>query len=398
MGPQIMSIIMRTLAVIVFAATVATISGESFEEAFNAPEMELMQAPEMDEVSDLMSAVTKLRAHAPQHLAEHVAVVTKHAKTIQLSQDADEMEKASAYSHDFEKASKSIKAALDTLRGELRTGHNHDVKLLKDTKSTASAGLSSTKENNKNKVKKLKHEGCPTKRSEERADSDKKARDDVKNKKICPLGTTWDDMDIHKSVPKYGSELRSAWDKARADWVKKNNAYKAAIKAHESAIIAHEQKMAAFKTAMKLEAKSTHDQCKSAHSEYNALKRDVQANVETRKQVDISSKVVQCYVDNMTDNAGAKACADKARKADVSMWNIDGGSLTACESTSSLENAFGPPTWTATASNCAKKEVTTKEVETDEPSSVKMEPNTSGHVREEEADVEELLDVDALTN
>merc|ERR1712178_539790 len=388
MGPQIMSIIMRTLAVIVFAATVATISGESFEEAFNAPEMELMQAPEMDEVSDLMSAVTKLRAHAPQHLAEHVAVVTKHAKTIQLSQDADEMEKASAYSHDFEKASKSIKAALDTLRGELRTGHNHDVKLLKDTKSTATTGLSSTKENNKNKEKKLKHEGCPTKRSEERADSDKKAakkaRDDVKNKKICPLGTTWDDMDIHKSVPKYGSELRSAWDKARADWVKKNNAY--------------EQKMAAFKTAMKLEAKSTHDQCKSAHSEYNSLKRDVQANVETRKQVDISAKVVQCYVDNMTNNAGAKACADKARKADVSMWNIDGGSLTACESTSSLENAFGPPTWTATASNCAKKEVTTKEVETDEPSSVKMEPNTSGHVREEEADVEELLDVDALTN
>merc|ERR1711998_641460 len=204
------------------------------------------------------------------------------------------------------------------------------------TKSTASNGLSSTKENNKNKVKKLKHEGCPTKRSEERADSDKKAakkaRDDVKNKKICPLGTTWDDMDIHKSVPKYGSELRSAWDKARADWVKKNNAYNAAIKAN---------------------------------------------------------------------NAGAKACADKARKADVSMWNIDGGSLTTCESTSSLENAFGPPSWTATASNCAKKEVTkeveTKEVETNDPSTVEEEPNTSGHVRNrEDRNVEELLDLEDL--
>merc|ERR1711998_197402 len=395
MGPQIMSIIMRTLAVIVFAATVATISGESFEEAFNAPEMELMQAPEMNEVSDLMSAVTKLRAHAPQHLAEHVAVVTKHAKTIQLSQDADEIEKAC----------KSIKAALDTLRGELRTGHNHDVKLLKDTKSTASTGLSNTRDNNKNKVKKLKHEGCPTKRSEERADSDKKAakkaRDDVKNKKICPLGTTWDDMDIHKSVPKYGTELRGAWDKARADWVKKNNAYVAATKAHNNAIVVHEQKMAAFKTAMKLEAKSTHDQCQSAHNEYNALKKDVQANVETRKQVDISAKVVQCYVDNMTNNAGAKACADKARKADVSMWNIDGGSLTTCESTSSLENAFGPPSWTATASNCAKKEVTkeveTKEVETNDPSTVEEEPNTSGHVRNrEDRNVEELLDLEDL--
>merc|ERR1712054_648113 len=356
----------------------------------------------MNEVKDLMSAVHKLRSHAPQHLSEHVRVVAKHAKALQLSQDSDEEDKADAYTHNFLTASKSIKAALDTLRKELKTGHNHDVNTLKNSKNTATSGLSNTRESNKSKVKTLKHAGCPTKRAEEKADVDKKsakkARDDVKSKKICPLGTTWDDMDIHKSVPKYGSELRSAWDKARADWVKKNNAYKAAIKAHESAIVVHEQKMAAFKTAMKLEAKSTHDQCTSAHSEYNALKRDVQANVETRKQVDISSKVVQCYVDNMTDNAGAKACADKARKADVSMWNIDGGSLTACESTSSLENAFGPPTWTATASNCAKKEVTTKEVETDEPSSVKMEPNTSGHVREEEADVEELLDVDALTN
>merc|ERR1712054_52658 len=321
----------------------------------------------MNEVKDLMSAVHKLRSHAPQHLSEHVRVVAKHAKALQLSQDSDEEDKADAYTHNFLTASKSIKAALDTLRKELKTGHYHDVNTLKNSKNTATSGLSNTRESNKSKVKTLKHAGCPTKRAEEKADVDKKsakkARDDVKSKKICPLGTTWDDMDIHKSVPKYGTELRGAWDKARADWVKKNNAYVAATKAHNNAIVVHEQKMAAFKTAMKLEAKSTHDACRAAHAEYEALKKDVASNVETRKQVDISSRVVQCYVDHMTNNAAAKACADKARKADMSIWNINGGSLAGCESTSSLENAFGPPSWTASVSNCAKKDEEDEEVE-----------------------------------
>jgi len=264
-GPSIMSIIMRTLAVILFAAAAtATFGGESFEDAFSAETEFVQETPEMNEVKDLMSAVHKLRSHAPQHLSEHVRVVAKHAKTLQLSQDSDEEEKANAYTHNFLTASKSIKAALDTLRKELKTGHNHDVK--------------------------------------------------------------------------------------------KNNAYVAATKAHNNAIVVHEQKMAAFKTAMKLEAKSTHDACRAAHGEYEALKKDVASNVETRKQVDISSRVVQCYVDHMTNNAAAKACADKARKADMSIWNINGGSLAGCESTSSLENAFGPPSWTASVSNCAKKD------------------------------------------
>merc|ERR1712230_199872 len=309
-----------------------------------------------------MTAVKKLREHAPPHLTEHMRLVSKHAKALQLSQDSDRDydDKAKAYTHNFEAASRAIKAALSTLRKELQTGHNHDVKVLKSSKASASSTLSSGASSAKNKVKGLKHEGCPTKRAEEKADEDKKAakraRDDVKNKKICPLSTTWDDMDIHKSVPKYGAELRNAWDKARALWVKKDNEYKAATKAHETSIVKHEEKMAAFKTALKLEARATNDRCNNAHTEYEALKKDVQSNVATRKQVDISAKVVQCYVDHMTDNSAAKACADKARKADVSIWNIDGGKLSKCDSTATLENAFGPASWTATKANCAKKE------------------------------------------
>jgi len=174
-------------------------------------------------------------------------------------------------------------------------------------------------------------------------------------------------MDIHKSVPKYGAELRNAWDKARARWVSRDNAYKAAIKAHETSIVKHEEKIAAFKTATKLEARATNDRCNNAHKEYEALKKDVQSNVNTRKQVDISAKVVQCYVDHMTDNAKAKACADKARKSDVSIWNIDGGKLSSCASTASLEDAFGPLSWTATKKNCAAKVAKSEEeVETRE--------------------------------
>merc|ERR1712072_571038 len=298
-----------------------------------------------------MTAVKKLREHAPPPLTEHMRLVSKHAKALQLSQDSDRDydDKAKAYTHNFEAAIRAIKAALSTLRKELQTGHNHDVGILKSSKASASSTLTSGQASAANKEKA------------------KRARDDEKNKKICPLNTTWDDMDIHRSVPKYGAELRNAWDKARARWVSRDNAYKAAIKAHETSIVKHEEKIAAFKTATKLEARATNDRCNNAHKEYEALKMDVESNVNTRKQVDISAKVVQCYVDHMTDNAKAKACADKARKSDVSIWNIDGGKLSSCASTASLEDAFGPLSRTATKKNCAAKVAKSEEeVETRE--------------------------------
>merc|ERR1719201_176346 len=92
-----------------------------------------------------MTAVKKLREHAPPHLTEHMRLVSKHAKALQLSQDSDRDydDKAKAYTHNFEAASRAIKAALSTLRKELQTGHNHDVGILKSSKASASSTLTS---------------------------------------------------------------------------------------------------------------------------------------------------------------------------------------------------------------------------------------------------------------
>merc|ERR1712093_344159 len=91
--------------ILIVAAAHATDGGESFEDAF-APETELMQAPMENEVSDLMSAVNKLRQNAPAHLNAHMDLVSKHAKAMVLAQEDSEEDsedtKAKSYTHDFE--------------------------------------------------------------------------------------------------------------------------------------------------------------------------------------------------------------------------------------------------------------------------------------------------------
>merc|ERR1712199_95974 len=134
----------------------------------------------------------------------------------------------------------------------------------------------------------------------------------------------------------------------------------AATAAHNKAISSHESAMAAFKTSLTLMVNNAHTACKNAHNEYNALKSEVAANVASRKQVFIASVVVTCYVDNLTSNAGAKTCADKARRADVSQWNINAGSLAPCVSTSSLTSTMGPASWSPTVDNCKGVGHTTK--------------------------------------
>merc|ERR1712072_618107 len=104
-----------------------------------------------------MTAVKKLSEHAPPHLTEHMRLVSKHAKALQLSQDSDRDydDKAKAYTHNFEAASRAIKAALSTLRKELQTGHNHDVGILQSNVNT-------------------RKQVDISKRAEEKADEDKK--------------------------------------------------------------------------------------------------------------------------------------------------------------------------------------------------------------------------------
>lgn len=82
------------------------------------------------------------------------------------------------------------------------------------------------------------------------------------------------------------------------------------------------------------------------------LKKDVQSNVKSRKAVYISVLVVKCYVDHLGNKAAAKRCADKARKANTSQWDINGGSLAPCVSVASLKNSFGPLDWKPSRKNC----------------------------------------------
>merc|ERR1712216_850974 len=104
---------------------------------------------------------------------------------------------------------------------------------------------------------------------------------------------------------------------------------------------------------------------------------------EPRKQTYVAGLVIRCYVDNITSNSGAKTCADRARSADVSRWNINGGTLHPCASKVANENSFGPKDWTATPGNCkgakerngerSSKEKASKEVKAKEASAKERE-------------------------
>lgn len=185
--------------------------------------------------------------------------------------------------------------------------------------------------------------------------------DGIADGKICDISTTWGDMDIDKSTAKYGTALRNKWDTVRAQFVKAKTEWNSATKAHNNAIAAHQRSMAGFTTALGIEAQNTLDTCRSAHKQYALLVRDVQSNVNTRKQTYVAGLVIQCYVDNITSNAGAKKCADGARGANVSKWNINAGSLAACASNASNQNKYGPKGWKATSDNCKDAVVRNKE-------------------------------------
>jgi len=113
--------------------------------------------------------------------------------------------------------------------------------------------------------------------------------------------------------------------------------------------------MAQFKTALRIEVSNAVSACSNAHKEYNALKREVASNVNSRKQVFISTLLITCYVDNITSNSSAKACADRKRRASTSQWNINAGSLARCPSKAHLTNSMGPAGWKPTVKSCTMK-------------------------------------------
>merc|ERR1711970_1049708 len=345
-----------------FALALAAVAfGSSHTEDFSEG-YELLQDVPAEE--NLLSAVHEMRQFAPKHLQEHVKVVAHHAELIQDS-------KAKAYAHDFTKSQAAIKAALSSLNADLESGHAHDVEALKVAKASGNKVVSDAGAAAKTRVRVYRDQACPTKRAEESADAKKQAAkkkmDAIADNNICGgLSTTWGDMDIDKSAAKYGVALRNGWDKVRTDFVKAKVAHSEATKEHNAAIAAHERSMAGFKTALGIEAQNVLDACRAA-----------------RKQTYVAGLVIRCYVDNITSNSGAKTCADRARSADVSRWNINGGTLHPCASKVANENSFGPKDWTATPGNCkgakerngerSSKEKASKEVKAKEASAKEKE-------------------------
>lgn len=330
----------------------------------------------MGTLQDLMGAVQKLGTHAQHHdvtvgasgklrimhtpaaplpLTEHTERMLAHVKLLAAGTHLS-LHKAKAYTHNFAKAKAGIDAALKALHSQLKIGHDHDEKILKNLKSKSEDGMSDTHSQGTNKVLGYKHKGCPTMRAEAAAsakhDASKRALEAVMAEKICPVGTSWGAMDVMKSVPSYGSELRRAWDKKHAEYVAKAKLYAQAQKEHREASSKHQTSIAAFKTALRIEADNTHSRCVMLHGEYDTLAKDVQSNVGTRKAVYISTLVVKCYVDNLGDKAAAAKCAEKARAADTSQFDIHKAPMKQCVSVNDLRNSMGPMDWTPTTANC----------------------------------------------
>merc|ERR1712205_239172 len=279
---------MRVILLLIVAA--AFVSAEQSAHEESAPSME---APE----ADLLAVVKELRGYTDgTALASHGMRIEDHANLIQ---------KARAYKHSFG-ARNALRAAIRALVSELNSGHNHD----------------------------------------------RNALNNIKRRKVCNLNTSWFDMNIKGAALKFGGEIRNKWDKARADYLRKLSQYNAAVRAYNKAAREHAGAMSAFKATVKAEASNAHAACRNAHKAYELLKKDVASNVSTCKQVYIASKVITCYIDNLKNNGGAKNCADRARRANTSRWNISAPKMNACLSKVALQAQLGPLSWRPSKRNC----------------------------------------------
>merc|ERR1712100_162515 len=287
-----------------------------------------MEAPE----EDLLSVVKELRQ------ATDGTRFSVHGERIE--RESNLIQKAKAYKHSFG-ARNALRAAIRALVSELTSGHN---------------AIRNASNRGKGVTRRYREKACPTKKAQVEAEaahnSAKNALNSIKRRKVCNLNTSWFDMNIKSAAPKFGGELRNKWDKARADYLRKLSKYNAAVRAYNKAAREHAASMSAFKATVKAEASNTHAACRNAHKAYELLKKDVASNVRTRKQVYIASKVITCYIDNLKNNGGAKNCADRARRANTSRWNISAPKMNACLSKVALQAQLGPLSWRPSKRNC----------------------------------------------
>merc|ERR1711934_509223 len=329
---------MRVILLLLVAAAFVSAEKSTFEET--APSME---APE----EDLLSVVKELRqATDGTPLSVHGMRIEDHANLIQ---------KAKAYKHSFG-ARNALRAAIRALVSELTSGHNHDRNALNNERNAGHNAINNAKNRGKGVTRRYREKACPTKKAQVEAEaarnSAKNALNTIKRRKVCNLNTSWFDMNIKGAAPKFGGELRNKWDKARADYLRKLAKCNAAVRAYNKAAREHAGAMAAFTATVKAEASNAHAACHNAHKAYELLKRDVASNVRTRKQVYIASKVITCYIDNLSNNSGAKNCSDRARRANTSRWNINPSKMNACNSKVALQAQLGPLSWRPSKRNC----------------------------------------------
>merc|ERR1711988_207848 len=338
MGPYTFSVGTAMKSCVIALAFVAIVFSAPTVEDDISPHFE-MEMVQDETVANLNNMVAELKKVAPAHLQGHVDHMAEHAELIQEG-------KAKAYAHDFNASKRAIAAALKSLNDDLDAGHNHDKAALETSKNDNTNAINTAHSKNKASVKSVRGKACPTKRAEEAADAAKKKAkgdmDSIYNKKICGISTTWRDMDIEKETPKMGTVLRNEWDKTRAKYVAAKSKHDAAVKAHQDAVNKNKAAMAAF----------TLSTCQNAHAEYEALKKEVASNVVSRKQVYVAALVIKCYVDNMTDNAAAKKCADSKRNASTTKFDITPPGLAPCTSKAKNVDSFGPASWKPTAANC----------------------------------------------
>merc|ERR1712230_306084 len=329
---------MRVILLLIVAA--AFVSAEQSAHEESAPSME---APE----ADLLAVVKELRGYTDgTALASHGMRIEDHANLIQ---------KARAYKHSFG-ARNALRAAIRALVSELTSGHNHDRNALNNERNAGHNAIRNASNRGKGVTRRYREKACPTKKAQVEAEaarnSAKNALNSIKRRKVCNLNTSWFDMNIKGAAPKFGGELRNKWDKARADHLRKLSQYNAAVRAYNKAAREHAGAMSAFKATVKAEASNAHAACRNAHKAYELLKKDVASNVRTRKQVYIASKVITCYIDNLKNNGGAKNCADRARRANTSRWNISAPKMNACLSKVALQAQLGPLSWRPSKRNC----------------------------------------------
>jgi len=348
---------MRTVFVLAVCIAAASAMYDSWE---SIPVDEVKQsAPDADFAHESTEALLQEAKHLGLVSAKHTALslhadrIAKHAKLLQTASG-----KAKAYAHNFNNSKNAIRSALKALTGQLNAGHRHDVNALRSERHRGNTVINGAHNGGKNKVAGFRNKACPTKREESEArakrDAAHKAANGLGHGKICSggLSTTYGDMDIEKATPKFGTELRNKWDKARSKYQSSLGKYKAAKKVHSDALKKYNVAMAQFRTALNIEVSNAVRACKNAHHEYNALKKEVASNVNSRKNVFISTLIITCYVDNITSNHSAKVCADKKRRSSTTQWNINGHSLNHCASKAHLANSFGPSGWTPSTRTC----------------------------------------------